>query len=252
LKPRVLIISLTSCSGCISTLISLDIFPQFLERTKIIYFPFILDAEKIEDCEIALVEGCVSKESEIDLLKEVRKHAKKVYALGTCAAFRGILSLSNSGNVNPISTYIEIDGIIPGCPPPSKLFGNILIRLIENKDTSLSEKVMCAGCPLRENMEKNLDTNIIKINPNPDEIALGEENLDCFLKKGILCLGPITREGCESKCIKLGLPCKGCMGPVSKDFTSNIINFLSLLSLSDDLKNYEGIFYRFSKPKLSR
>lgn len=252
MKPRVLIISLTSCSGCISTLISLDIFPQFLERTKIIYFPFILDAEKIEDCEIALVEGCVSKESEIDLLKEVRKHAKKVYALGTCAAFRGILSLSNSGNVNPISTYIEIDGIIPGCPPPSKLFGNILIRLIENKDTSLSEKVMCAGCPLRENMEKNLDTNIIKINPNPDEIALGEENLDCFLKKGILCLGPITREGCESKCIKLGLPCKGCMGPVSKDFTSNIINFLSLLSLSDDLKNYEGIFYRFSKPKLSR
>jgi len=42
------------------------------------------------------------------------------------------------------------------------------------------------------------------------------------------------------------------MGPVSKDFTSNIINFLSLVKLSKDLINYEGIFYRFSKPKLRR
>ncbi len=252
MKPRIIIISLTSCSGCISTLISLDIFPQFLERTKIIHFPFILDVEKIEDCDIALVEGCISEDSEIGLLKEVRKHAKKVYALGTCAAYGGILSLSNSRNIKPISTYIEIDGIIPGCPPPSKLLGNILIRLIENKDTILSEKVLCSSCPLRGNMEENLDADIIKINPNPDEIVLGEENLDCFLKRGILCLGPITREGCESKCIKLGLPCEGCMGPVSKDFTSNIINFLSLVSLSEDLKNYEGIFYRFSKPKLRR
>ena len=250
MKPRFIIISLTSCSGCISTFISLDIFPQFLERTKIIHFPFILDGEKIEDCDIALVEGCISEDSEIGLLKEVRKHAKKVYALGTCAAFGGILSLSNSRKIKPISTYIEIDGIIPGCPPPSKIFGNLLIRIMENKDTSLSEKVLCSSCPLRGNMVGNLDTKIIKINPNPDEIVLGEENLDCFLKKGILCLGPVTREGCESKCIKVGLPCEGCMGPVSKDFTSNIINFLSLISLSEDLEYYEGIFYRFSKPKL--
>lgn len=252
MKLRFIIISLTSCSGCISTLISLDIFPQFLERTEIIYFPFISDVENIEDCDIALVEGCITEQKEIGLLKKVRKHAKKVYALGTCAAFGGILSLSATKEVKPISTHIEIDGIIPGCPPPSKLFGNFLMRLIENKDTSLSEKVMCADCPLRGNMDFNFDKDIIKIYPNPDEIVLGEENSDCFLKKGILCLGPITREGCEHKCIKLGLPCEGCMGPVSKDFTSNIINFLSLVKLSEDLKNYEGIFYRFSKPKLTR
>jgi F420-non-reducing hydrogenase small subunit len=252
LKPRVIIVSLTSCSGCISTLISLDIFPQFFERTKVIYFPFILDADKIEDCEIALVEGCISKDSEISLLKEVRTHAKKVYALGTCAAFGGILSLSNSKEIKPISNYIEIDGIIPGCPPPSKFLGNILIRLIENKEINLSKKVMCANCPLRENMQNNLDTAISKLNPNPEEIVSGEENLECFLKRGILCLGPITREGCEYICIKAGIPCEGCMGPVSKDFTSNIINFLSLVKLSKELKNYEGIFYRFSKPELKR
>jgi len=252
LKPRFSIVSLTGCSGCISTLISLDIFPQFLERTKVIYFPFISDTENIEDCDIALVEGCISEQKDITYLKKVRKHAKKVFALGTCAAFGGILSLSFSKDAKPISTFIEIDGIIPGCPPPSKLFGNLLIRLVENKEINLSEKVMCANCPLRENSEVDFNQKITRINPNPDEILIGEENLECFLKKGILCLGPITREGCENKCITLGFPCEGCLGPVSKDFTANVINFLSLTNLSEDLKNYEGIFYRFSKPKLRR
>ena len=252
MKPRFILISLTSCTGCISTLMSLDIFPQFLERTRIIYFPFISDAKDIKECEIALVEGCVSSETQIILLRKVRKHAKKVFALGTCACFGGILSLSNSKIAEPISNYIEVDGIIPGCPPPSKLFGNSLIRLIENKDITLSEKTMCANCPIRENMEINFEINITKLNPNPEEISLNEENSECFLKKGILCLGPITRDGCEHKCIKMGLPCEGCMGPVSKDFTSNVINFLSLIELSQELKDYTGIFYRFSKPKMKR
>ncbi|MFX0081161.1 MAG: hypothetical protein ACFE94_05355 [Candidatus Hodarchaeota archaeon] len=250
MKPRFIIISLTSCSGCISTIMSLDIFPQFLKRTIITYFPFISDLKDIEECDIALVEGCISEESQIIFLREVRRYAKKVYALGTCSSFGGILSLSNSKIVGPISNYIEIEGIIPGCPPPSKLLGNSLIRLVENKDIILSEKNMCANCPSRGNMEINSHINISKINPDPEEIDLNKENSECFLKKGILCLGPVTRDGCEFNCIKMGLPCEGCIGPVSKDFTSNIINFLSLIELSQELKEYTGIFYRFSKPKL--
>ncbi len=252
MKPRFIIISLTSCSGCITTLMSLDIFPQFLERTRIIYFQFISDVKNIKDSDIALVEGCVSEETQITQLREVRRHAKKVYALGTCACFGGILSLSSSKIADPISNYIEIDGIIPGCPLPSKLFGNCLIRLVENKDITLSEKTMCANCSLKGNMKINSHINISKINPNPEEISLDEENSECFLENGILCLGPITRDGCEYKCIKMGLPCEGCMGSVSKDFTSNLINYLSLINLSQELKDYVGIFYRYSKPKFGR
>ncbi|MFX1311862.1 MAG: hypothetical protein ACFFHD_04495 [Promethearchaeota archaeon] len=252
MKPKIIISSFTSCTGCISTLISLDIFPQFLERTRIIYFPFISDSEKFEDCDIALIEGCISDEKQIPFLKKIRKNAKKVYGLGSCAAFGGILSLSNSVVAEPISNYIEIEGIIPGCPPPVKLFGNLLIRLIENKNIELSEKNMCAGCPLREEgVEINFTKEIInKINLNLEEINLDDENTECFLKRGILCLGPITRDGCEYKCIEYGIPCEGCMGPVSKDFTSNIINLLSLIHLSKDLKDYKGLFYRFSRPKI--
>jgi len=252
LKLKFVLASLTSCSGCISTLFSLDIFPQFLERTKIVSFPFLSDVKSIEDCDIALIEGCISEKYQIDQLNTIRKHAKRVYALGTCAAFGGILSLSKKKKVEPIFKFIEIDGIIPGCPPPSIIFGNCLMNLIENKPIKLSEKNMCFKCPIKGEMDSNLKTSITKMYPVNDQDYLSGDNSTCFLKQGILCLGPVTREGCDHRCINQGLPCEGCLGPIAKDFTSNLINFLSLMNLSNDLKKYRGIFYRFSKPKILR
>ena len=250
MKRKISLIALTSCSGCISTLISLDFFPQYIERTMLSYSTFLSDFNNIDECDIAFIEGCVSEDVQIDLLKNIRKHSKKVYALGSCAAFGGILSLSKTHEAKPISNFIEIDGYIPGCPPPSKLLGNCIIRLIENKDLELPIRNLCDTCPLRGNYELNSHISISKILPEPDEIIPLKERSECFLKDGILCLGPITRDGCEHTCIKHGIPCEGCMGPVSKDFTSNAVNFLSVITLSNKLQKYKGIFYRFSKPLL--
>ncbi|MFX1273695.1 MAG: hypothetical protein ACFFBP_11440 [Promethearchaeota archaeon] len=252
MKLKFLITSLTSCSGCISSLISLDIFPQLLERTEISYFPFISDKPRADLCDIALIEGCVSEDSQIDFLKDIRISTKKVYALGTCAAFGGILSLSKKKIAAPLSDFIEIDGIIPGCPPPSKLFGNCLIKLLERKNIELSKKNLCSECPYKTTFKFNPITQINQLYPHNIELNNYEENTNCFLSRGIMCLGPITREGCDHECIKRGIPCEGCLGPVSRDFTSSIINFLSLLNLVKDLKKYSGIFYRFSKPKIWR
>ena len=248
MKLKFMLISLTSCSGCISSLISLDIFSQFIERTNLIYFPFMLDTNQIKDCDIALVEGCVSEEEQIEKLQDTRKHAKRVFALGTCAAFGGILSLSKKRKADPISKFIEIDGIIPGCPPPPNLLGTCLIRMIEHKNIKLPNKNLCSTCPLKKNTELNFKDPITRLNPDYNESITLKESKSCFLKHGILCLGPITREGCEHVCIEQGMPCEGCMGPVSKDYISNVINFLSLFNLSKDLRRYKGIFNRFAKP----
>jgi len=251
-KYKLSITSLTSCSGCISSLFSLDIFPQFLERIDIVYFPFLSDNTKIEEHDIALVEGCVSRKQHINQLKNIRKNAKKIYALGTCAAYGGIVSLNKTKNIEAISKYIEIDGIIPGCPPPSNLLGDCLIRIIENKKIILSQKNLCFDCPLRETSPIKLDIKLKSLYLDMNKKVKKNEELNCFLNEGVLCLGPITREGCECICIKEMIPCEGCMGPISKDFTSNIINFLGILDLSEDIKDYEGLFFRFSKPKIKR
>ncbi|MHA1269483.1 MAG: hypothetical protein ACTSPY_06805 [Candidatus Helarchaeota archaeon] len=250
MKPKFLITSLTSCSGCIAVLLSLDIFKDFLEKAEIIHFPFILDQDKIEECDVALIEGCVSEQNQVKILKQIRKKSKKVIALGMCAAFGGILNLSTEKQGDPISNYIEIDGIIPGCPPPSKILGNAIFDLLENKRITLSEKNLCYDCPLKGELEKKFEKEI-------DSLVLegisGEKVIPkCFLELGILCLGPITRDGCDCECIKLGIPCEGCLGPLKQDYTSSLINFFSLLKLSDDLRKYQGLFYRFSKPKIKR
>jgi len=242
---------MTSCSGCISTLFSLDIFPQFFEKTKIAYFPFIAEEEKLENCDIALIEGCISQESQIRLIQKIRKIAKKVYSLGSCAAFGGIINLSKKKRGDPISNYIEVDGIIPGCPPPSNLFGNFLMAILENRMFKLSNKNQCYSCPLRESIDYEFKTKITKLVPNNKEIN-SSQNQKCFLSQGVLCLGPLTREGCENKCIIKGMPCEGCLGSPSKSLFSNICNFLSQLNLSNELKTYEGIFYRYSKPTIKR
>jgi len=247
MKPKLLITSLTSCSGCLSTLISLDIFPQFLERVNLVYCPFMVDAHNISNNEVALVEGCVINEDQISILKEVRKKSKKLFALGTCAAFGGINSLSDKIQARALSKYVEIDGIIPGCPPPIKILGNCILKLLDSKTYTLPEKNLCSNCELRGNLVKKFTKTITKILPDNFK-DFDIENSKCFLENGILCLGPITRQGCDCKCINLGIPCEGCMGPVNNDYTSNVINFLSMINLTSDLKKYKGIFYRFSKP----
>lgn len=253
MKPSFLIESLTSCSGCISTMISLDIFPQFLDKVNLVRCSFMRDENNITENDIALIEGCVSEEKQIDILKNIRSKSKRVIALGTCAAFGGMLALSTVKQAEPISNYIEIDGIIPGCPPPSKLLGNCIIRLLENKDIVLPEKNVCADCEFRtDDIEKKFKRRINAIMPKNYNVDSEIEDKRCFLERGILCLGPITRDGCECKCIKFGLPCDGCMGPIKNDFTSNTINFLSTVNLAKALRKYRGIFYRYSKPKTKR
>jgi len=227
-------------------------FPQFLEKTEITFFPFITNKKDLIKSDIALVEGCVSEESQIETLKNIRKNSTKLCALGTCAAFGGILGLSKKKRSDPISKFVEVDFVIPGCPPPINLLGNALMDLAENKSIKLPEKNMCYSCPLKGDMKANLNTLISRLLPSNSELNSDDDKQVCFLKRGILCLGPITREGCDHQCIKQGIPCEGCLGPPSKDFTSNLINFLSLVSLSNQLKRYDGIFNRFSKPILKR
>ncbi len=36
----------------------------------------------------------------------------------------------------------------------------------------------------------------------------------CLLEQGLICLRPVTREGCGARCINSGVPCRGCYGPL--------------------------------------
>ena len=39
---------------------------------------------------------------------------------------------------------------------------------------------------------------------------------ECLLQQGFMCLGSVTRAGCEAPCTKAGTPCLGCRGPAHR------------------------------------
>ncbi len=228
----------------------MDVLYELVAKFAIVTFPFILDENEIQESDIALVEGCVLDTTHVETLKVIRERCKKVFALGTCAAFGGIASLSEKSLARPVTAVIDVDGLIPGCPPPAALLNDAAIRIMDGKRVVLPECNVCASCELRvENMDL-LAAPITSLTPDPSRMGPDGVPERCFLHDGVLCMGPVTRDGCGAKCMKRGIPCEGCMGPVSQDFTANAVNFMSNIPAQPDIKAYKGMLFRFSRPAI--
>ena len=93
-KPVVGIYSLTSCEGCQVSILNLEEkFLQLCEAIDIRYFPLIKERDYKGRVDIAVVEGTVVRKEEIDTIVEIRKKAKYIIALGTCATYGGVASI---------------------------------------------------------------------------------------------------------------------------------------------------------------
>jgi len=88
----------------------------------------------------------------------------------------------------PVSAVVDVDFSIPGCPMDKKEFARCLTELLVGKTPQIPDYAVCVDCKLREN--------------------------ECLLEKGVFCLGPVTRAGCEARCPASGASCEGCRGLV--------------------------------------
>ena len=115
------------------------------------------------------------------------------------------------------------------------------------------EKSLCDTCPRKE---YKLDKPSVREIKRIHEIEVDEET--CFLDAGIICLGPATRSGCEARCIKANMPCRGCLGPTPK-IRDQGVAFVGALSsiidakdeeeiekIADSIPDMAGTFYRFT------
>lgn len=155
-KPKIALFDLTGCEGCEFHLLSLneglhDLFQDF----EISHWRLLTENKK-EDFDIAIIEGAVTTKTHIALLKQIRKTAKTVIAIGACALtgnfFSGLdpekrksIAKKVYGNryqlkadfLEPVDKYIHVDVKIPGCPPDLEAFKTFLGKIKSLSEPSL-------------------------------------------------------------------------------------------------------------------
>lgn len=210
-RPRVAFFSFTCCEGCQLMVLSCEKeLPDILRHVKIVNFREAMTG-KSDDYEIAFVEGSISRVEEIKKLKRIRKTAHTVVALGACSATGGLNCLKNrfsmdevkktvygkaaSGHrvfdtipVKAIDEIIPVDHYIHGCPISKKDFLKTLTALLIGKAPEINRNPVCVDCKMAGNI--------------------------CVFEKGMSCVGPVTRAGCEAVCVTYGAVCWGCRGLV--------------------------------------
>jgi coenzyme F420-reducing hydrogenase gamma subunit len=144
----------------------------------------------------------------VERIEEIRRQAKTLIALGTCATAGGVQALRNFRDARQLATtvyahpeflsyldtsralseIVKTDLELWGCPVNKEQVVEVVVALLNNRRPSLPAHTVCLDC-------KRRGTSCV------------------IIDKGVLCLGPATQAGCGAICPALGRGCYGCFGP---------------------------------------
>ncbi len=208
-KPTVAVYKFSSCDGCQLSILNLE--DELLDLVSAVEIAYFLEARSRVlpgPYDIALVEGSVSTPHEQERIQEVRKEAKTLIALGTCATAGGIQALRNRldskrlaesvyphpeylqilREATPISEHVRVDYEIWGCPVNKYQVLEVIRAILQKRRPALPGHSVCLECKRR---------GVVCV----------------VVAQGTPCLGPATRAGCGALCPANGRGCYGCFGP---------------------------------------
>jgi len=203
-RLRIGLYCLSSCEGCVVQVLNLE--EKLLEIMKYVDIVEcrVLGVRREEPVDVAFVEGFVaSREGEKKLVR-IRKKTRILVAMGDCACSGGRFLMKDFGDseirADPLSRIVKVDYYLWGCPIDQKEFLSLVRNILHDRKPREISRTVCSECILYER--------------------------ECLLDRGILCLGPITRGGCDALCPRNGRNCFGCRG-LSDD--ANIDAFIGIL-----------------------
>ena len=158
-KPSFATVWLDGCSGCHMSFLDIDErLITLAQLVDIVYSPLVDIKVFPAHVDIALVEGAVSSEEDLEKIKHIRAHTTTLISLGDCAVTSNVPSMRNPWGpdavlrrayienvgyrplipdqviprllpkVIPIHHVVTVDVFIPGCPPSAD---NIFFALTE-------------------------------------------------------------------------------------------------------------------------
>lgn len=205
-KPRIAFFDFACCEGCQLTVLELDesLFDIF-EHVEVAAWREVLSGGS-DDYDIAFCEGSIATEADLQRIKNIRETADIVVALGSCASIGCHNVLRNSwptplalqevyGDTldrfdvipaRPVSAVVPVDYRVHGCPVSLPEFVSVCKHILTGQQYDLPNQPVCVECKLNDYL--------------------------CVYEKGLVCLGPVTRCGCNAICTGFGNVCHGCRG----------------------------------------
>ena len=234
-KPRVAFFDFACCEGCQLQVYNLEEdLLKVLDAVEVVSWREAMKGHS-DDYDIAFVEGSILRPSDELRLRQIRRNAKILVALGACATIGGINNIKNFqeqeevrkfvyGNkaldyetypARPLKAVVPVDFEIHGCPITRKEFTTVLKALLLGKKPEIPNYPVCVECKMAENI--------------------------CVFEKGKTCMGPVTRAGCEACCVAEGSICWGCRGLVDDPNIYSQVEVLAKygLSVEDILRKFQ-------------
>lgn len=246
---------LSGCSGCHIAIVDLhEKLVGLVEELELVRVPVLMDEKGYPEADVGIVEGAVRSEHDIAALVKMRESVKILVAFGSCAVYGGPSGLgwlhereqvmsavfdggpTNAGgerpeavprledSVVPIDEVVEVDLYLPGCPPHPYFIAAGLRGAIGASELDLTAATVCAGC--HRKMVKRQGVTLL-----PGEITgAGDDSSTCLLSQGVICLGSVTLNRCQSPCPNTGVACSGCAGPSLDIITEPHIDLRTILA----------------------
>lgn len=208
-KPKIAIVSLTSCEGCQFVMLDQgERFLNWLKKTNLDEFRLLEDTPMTaRHYDLCFIEGNPVTKANIQLLKQMRKISDLLVVVGNCAALGGVWELKNyqsagwrkktikqvykklkvpNPEIKEVNNFVKVDFTIPCCPIVGEEFMRLADELIAGRLPRIPQSPVCYECQ--------------------------NNGYECLLQKGEICLGPITLGGCQAVCLKSKQDCWGCRG----------------------------------------
>ena len=115
------------------------------EKMDFVYARVLKAENKLENIDVAFIEGAIATEKDYKRIKEIRKNSKKVVAIGSCAvngmpaAQRNTFDPKTKKEISiilqrfkhrekvvPVKDVIKVDDFVPGCPMQEDVFLKVL------------------------------------------------------------------------------------------------------------------------------